>query len=223
MLSKLCVDSQNTASKNSTDIEAIPRSQQFLAFDLKEQEVVLKAYFLPQRRVAQSGLPSLDLIESAMQQMPCFTSEFETTWNVMLDYLRHDSVVDLETEIVAIDCAEARNPRIKIYFRTRNTSLSSILDVTTLGGRLPALSPQNERSLRELWVSVLSLRSDEETLRRVTHRTAGILYYMEFRSGTSLPKPKLYIPVRHYGINDYKVQSNKSSRRETSVANRNEI
>ncbi|KAL1599503.1 hypothetical protein SLS60_007306 [Paraconiothyrium brasiliense] len=197
MLRKLCIDSHNAAN--------IPRSQQFLGFDLKNHEVALKAYFLPQRRVLQSGLSTLDLTKSTMKQITFFDSELENAMKVMLDYLSLDSTVHLETEIIAIDCAEARKSRIKIYFRTRNTSLSSVLDVMTLGGRLPALSPENERSLRELWISVLNLRSDEQKLRSVSHRTAGILYYMEFRLDTHFPKPKLYIPVRHYGINDYRI------------------
>jgi DMATS type aromatic prenyltransferase len=205
MLSELYIDPRNAATKDSPDTTNIPGSQQFLGFDLTNHEVALKAYFLPQRRALQSGTSALDLINSSMKQITYFDSGLENAWKVTLEYLSLDSTVHLETEIIAIDCAETRKSRIKIYFRTRDTSLSSVLSVMTLGGRLPALSPEHEFSLRELWRSVLDLRSDEQNVHKASHRTAGILYYLEFRFGTRLPKPKLYIPVRHYSTNDYRI------------------
>ena len=33
-------------------------------------------------------------------------------------------------------------------------------------------------------------------------RATGLLYYLELRAGSSRPKSKVYLPVRHYAKND---------------------
>ena len=62
--------------------------------------------------------------------------------------------------------------------------------------------------LHKLWDLVTGdgrTKSASEDLKRVSHRTAGILYNFEIQHGQRELVPKVYIPVRHYGKNDLAV------------------
>ncbi len=79
-------------------------------------------------------------------------------------------------------------------------------------------------SLKRLWGAVLERNGfpEDAPLPETDHRTAGILYNVEFRLGSAVPKVKIYIPVRHYaksdekvmhGLDEYLYQSNTQSKR----------
>jgi tryptophan 7-dimethylallyltransferase len=57
-------------------------------------------------------------------------------------------------------------------------------------------------NLQTFWSDVLGVSDHDEELTLSTHRTAGIIFNFEFRHDDSLPRPKVYIPTRHYGGTD---------------------
>lgn len=79
----------------------------------------------------------------------------------------------------------------------------------TLEGRLN--TPDLERGLddlRRLWSRLLwnGMNFDSSSnLPSKSHRTSGILYYLEIRPDHPDPVPKVYIPVRHYASSDLDV------------------
>ncbi|KAI1012040.1 hypothetical protein LB503_004411 [Fusarium chuoi] len=47
--------------------------------------------------------------------------------------------------------------------------------------------------------------SEDVALPHKNHRTSGILYNVEFRTNSTTPKVKIYIPVRHYAKSDAQI------------------
>ncbi|OCL02663.1 aromatic prenyltransferase [Glonium stellatum] len=181
----------------------IPRSQQFLAFELAEESIMIKVYFLPQWKAMSTGESTLSLVEKSIQNLGLCDLSLVTGFDIIADYIQSFPEKDRpEVEIVAIDCINPAKSRIKIYLRSRRTCFDSVVDMMTLGGRLPSMTEKGFLSLEDLWCSVLSLDSSDVILPENAHRTAGILYYLELKAGSTIPKSKVYIPAKHYGGND---------------------
>ena len=187
------------------------QSRTFLAFDLGVDSVILKAYFIPTFKATQLGISTWSVISDAIQNIPGYSPSLYPGWNVLEDFVARSSYTSgLEAEIFAIDCVAPARSRLKLYMRSRSTSLASVEDVMTLGGLL-LNDPGYHRcltQLRKLWNLVLSLEGDfhaTKQLRTKAHRTAGILYYFDVKQGEAVPGVKLYIPVRHYGRDDLSI------------------
>ncbi|KAF2815492.1 aromatic prenyltransferase [Mytilinidion resinicola] len=184
----------------------IPRSQQFLAFELLDDEIMTKVYFLPQWKAKRTRATTLEVVENAVHALGTSDPSMSAAMDVITDYICSFPLEERpEVEIVAIDCIDPSKSRIKIYLRSRRTTFDSVIDMMTLGGRLPAMTGKGQASLEELWCSVLSLDNADMDLPETTHRTAGILYYLELRADSPLPKSKVYIPAKHYGKDDLSV------------------
>ncbi len=223
-----------TYSRHSTEPDRISRfegheSRTFIAFDLDENGIVLKAYFLPAFKAAETGQSNLAVISQAIKNLPNQQGSSFYGYNILLDYMKTSvEGSQLEVEMLGIDCTAPTKSRLKIYLRSRSTCFNSVRATMALGGRLkdPGLEKGFEE-LRKLWTLVLG--KDEqfapaEDLQRKDHRTAGILYYFEIRPGQAAPVPKVYIPVRHYAPNDLDIahglRTYLKSRRQGSVAGR---
>lgn len=106
--------------------------------------------------------------------------------------------------MLAIDLIDPLESRLKIYFRSRETSFNSVLKIMTLRGRI--LNPKLDEGIRDLkmlWNTVFEVDDPpDQPLNEVGHRTAGILYNVEFNLGNSNPVAKIYLPVRHYSHSD---------------------
>lgn len=113
-----------------------------------------------------------------------------------------------EMGMLAIDLVDPIASRLKIYFRIRETSFSSVQHTMTLGNRIetPELV-RGLRNLKPLWDAVLERNGfpEDAALPQIDHRTAGILYNVEFHLGSAVPQVKIYIPVRHYAGSDQKI------------------
>lgn len=109
-------------------------------------------------------------------------------------------------ECLSFDAIEPAQSRFKLYIRTAQTSLASTCELFTLGGRLD--SPEIRACLaniRSFWSLVLHSQSENVDLPPSTHRTAGIIFNFELRHNDPTPRPKVYIPTRHYGGTDLRV------------------
>ena len=199
-------DNTTAAGKNG----ACGDSKQFFAFDLSHSVMTLKAYYvldsiaqLQQRSKLDVALRSLEQLELGLATSSAVTM-FEA-------YMRGEAArkIQVEAEMLAIDCLSPVKSRAKVYVRSRGTSLSNVLNVITLGGTNPLPSGDATfKDLKELWCALLALNENlplDSQLPETRHRTAGILYYLEFRPGSHEIKSKVYIPVRHYARDDLQV------------------
>ena len=185
-------------------------SRSFLAIDSGEHNVMLKAYFIPTFKAMISGRSIWDTVVQTIEELPEYSPVTFRSFAVLQTFLLyHSRGLPLETEIFAIDCVVPADSRLKIYMRSRSTNFASIQNVMTLGGLLdnPELAHSLEE-LHELWKLVFTREygfSAHDELPAKDHRTAGILYYFDIKQGKAYPGVKVYLPVRHYGLNDFAI------------------
>ncbi|KAF2179126.1 aromatic prenyltransferase [Zopfia rhizophila CBS 207.26] len=179
-------------------------SRIFYAFDLKESDVVAKAYFFPAVCAANRGQSSLEAISTAIETAPHCTPENLRALSVLQKFFSNPRTGSLELEMLATDLIDPFESRLKIYFRSRDTRFSSIANILSLNG-LDASEGVRKgiENLRDLWNLLFGLKEGkDEPLEESQHRTSGVLYYATFRLGDEVPTVKLYIPVRHYAVSD---------------------
>ncbi|CAF9904909.1 hypothetical protein IMSHALPRED_000210 [Imshaugia aleurites] len=186
------------------------QSHIFWAFDLDEKDITAKAYFFPEYRAHVTQKTNIQVISEAIEAAPSCTSEDLSALYTFQEFVREQAKLLLEMNMLAIDLVKPSQSRFKIYFRTRETSFGSVREVMTLGGRSTNSDMVTGlQSLRHLWDNLFDKQGvpDNSPLSASKHRTAGILYYVEFRLGSKALKVKIYIPVRHYAQNDWQIMS----------------
>lgn len=186
-------------------IEEGHSSQVFFAFDLTADGITSKAYLFPGFKARTLGQSNLMVLSQAIASAPYSTPDKLEALSVFKDFAMDPMIPALEMDMLAIDLIEPTASRLKIYFRSRETTFSSVRRIMTLGNRTATPEvDQGLQNLKRLWDTLLEREGsmDDEALPTVDHRTAGILYNVEFRLGSALPKVKIYIPVRHYANSD---------------------
>ena len=202
-------------------------SQSFFAFDLADSGITSKAYFFPGFKARAKGQTSITVISQAIATAPYCTPDKLRALSIFQEFVTGFLKPMPEVDMLAIDLVDPMASRLKIYFRIRETSFSSVLYTMTLGHRIrtPELV-QGLRDLKRLWDAVLERKgfTEDAPLPNIDHRTAGILFNVEFHLGSAVPKVKIYIPVRHYassdkkimhGLSEYLYHNNPQSRRYT--------
>ncbi|KAF1973120.1 aromatic prenyltransferase, partial [Bimuria novae-zelandiae CBS 107.79] len=174
----------------------------FYAFDIQGDGAVAKTYFILR---SGSGRPMYSdmwaAISTAVLSAPYCLNRSPPSLRVLQGFFKNNTTF-VDIEMLAIDLVQPEHSRIKIYFRLRNTCFGSVKKAMTLDGRLTdETTIKGLGDLERLWKLLFHVDSNTP-LPAVDHRTAGILYYAEFRLGSQLPKVKLYIPVRHYAASD---------------------
>ena len=182
-------------------------SQIFFAFDLTKNDRILKMYLLPAARARHERLSNYSIVLRGIsclqldEEMHCGLDIFA---QYITSFRQRDSP---NVELMGFDCVHPSMSRLKLYIRSPRTSFEDVIDALTLGGRLQEQGLEKVLpSLEFLWAVVLGLDfpvARTQPLPPSDHRTAGILYYYEFRPHSKSVKPKLYIPVRHYAKNDF--------------------
>ncbi|KAI4209220.1 MAG: hypothetical protein LQ351_007836 [Letrouitia transgressa] len=186
------------------------RSRTFVAVECGESEVMVKAYFFPVFKALKLGCPTWVIISQAIQNLPGYTRSAFESLSTLEDFLQTSAQGSkLVPEIFAIDCVAAAASRLKIYMRSRSTNFDSVRDIMTLNGVLG--NSETDRGFQELcrlWKLVFPQAQNASSatdLCEKDHRTAGILYYFDFKQDRNTLGVKVYIPVRHYGENDLSV------------------
>lgn len=204
---------QNTAGIDQVEGH---RSTEFYAFDLNgDGSIMTKAYFFPGYKAKAMRCSNLEIITNTITQGPDCTAEKLQALRIFRDYVQDASSPPLEMDMLAIDLVEPANSRFKVYFRVRDTSFASVKETMTLGSRIRgSVSDQTWVELRRLYHSVLGRHTgvnappaDSKQLPPSCHRTAGILYNVEFSYDSKSPKVKVYLPVRHYARSEEAVMS----------------
>ncbi|RDW93019.1 uncharacterized protein DSM5745_00341 [Aspergillus mulundensis] len=178
----------------------------FYGFDLDNSEITTKAYFFPGLKAQQTNCTNPEVVARVIATAPqCSPNQLHAlrTFN---DFVReHDTAAPntpLEIDMLAIDLVAPTSSRVKIYFRTRETSFSSVRQMMTLGQRLPALNLHRLRLFWDVLLNQAGVPDERHLPGSDTHRTAGLIYNVELRWGSAAPKVKIYIPVRHYADSD---------------------
>lgn len=180
-------------------------SQSFFAFDLADGVITSKAYFFPGFKARATGQMNLTVISQAIVTAPYCTPDKLKALSIFQEFTTDYLKQMPEMDMLAIDLVDPMASRLKIYFRIRETSFSSVQNTMTLGNRIrtPELV-RGLQNLKRLWDAVLERNGfpEDAPLPKIGHRTAGILYNVEFHVGSTVPKVKIYIPVRHYASSD---------------------
>ncbi|KAK0387751.1 hypothetical protein NLU13_3996 [Sarocladium strictum] len=212
----------STAGRGQLDQDAsvasaVPQAQCFIAFDLQDDHVVVKQYYIPNRRSMELGCDNWRLVRDALLNIPAaWMPRIDPALSVLTEFIgSFDADKAPTVEIMAVDCIDPAQSRLKIYCRSRSTSFDSVVHMLALGGRKP-LQADERSALWDLWMAVFSLTpetysSAEQGLPEKGHRTAGLLYYYELKANSSCPKSKVYLPVRHYAQNDDQIARGLSS------------
>lgn len=209
---------ENCGSANCADLgQSRHLSQYFAAVDLFENDLLLKAYLMPELKAHLSGRTKSELTTEAMNALGPIVLQ---PWSIIQEYFADMNKLQGYTpsvEIIATDCTAPASSRIKVYFRSLSTSFRSVKDMMLLGGRLcDSVDAASMNRLATLWHLLLDHSTDSISggknwedldLPLNSHHTAGILYYFELRPDSPVPWPKVYIPVRHYAKDDEAVTS----------------
>lgn len=195
-----CFSATPGAHRGSGD----PSTQIFYAFDIEKDRQLAKAYFFPSFEAKATSQDDWSLVTKAVLSAPRCTPANTKAMTALGEFF-HDAERSLRLEMFAIDLVKPQDSRIKVYFRSRETQFSDLANAMTLGGRLRGENIQKGLSKLEiLWNRLFDLR-EARSLPPVLHRTAGILYYADFKLGSDVPSVKVYIPVRHYAATDRKI------------------
>ncbi|KAF5626155.1 tryptophan dimethylallyltransferase 1 [Fusarium sp. NRRL 52700] len=184
------------------------RSTMFWAFDLKESITTNKAYFFPGLVAHAMGKSTLEVVADAITSAPGCRPENISSFASFAKFVHERQYLGLEMDMLALDLVPIEKSRLKIYFRDRRTDFRSVNEMMSLGGRIHGEDfDVGIRNLRNLWDALLGTSgvSDDIPLPHRNHRTAGILYNVEFRTNSKTPKVKIYIPVRHYAKSDSQI------------------
>lgn len=173
-----------------------------ISFDLRG-ETVPKIYFYPIVKALSLDMPAGELICDAIGRLEI---NVVPAINIIRAFV-HESKAEfgnvIRLECLSFDAINPKQSRIKLYLRTPQTSLRRTQEIYTLGGRLTGTQiDAGLADLRSFWIDVLGVRDCDAELPPSTHRTAGIIFNFELRHCDPLPKPKAYIPTRHYGGTD---------------------
>ncbi|XXH01633.1 hypothetical protein Hte_007993 [Hypoxylon texense] len=180
------------------------QSSLFYAFDLTAAEITAKVYFFPKMRAKLYHQSNLQVVLQAIDTIPEVANDSLEACAVFREFTSDDVNKDLEYEMLAIDLVDPTKTRLKIYFRSRDTTFNSVINIMTLGGRLTNSKLYSGLvDLHRLWKALFGVSGSlDQPLSDNNHRTAGILYNVEFRLGDSVPAAKVYLPVRHYSSSD---------------------
>lgn len=186
------------------------QSKIFWAFDLGEDDITSKAYFFPGRRIVAATSTNLEAITEAITTAPGYGSQQLHGLSLFIEFQQKQQAFrSTEIEMLAIDLLEPRESRLKIYFRDRRTSFAALRQTMTLDGQIMSIQLESGLAqLKKLWCLLFCQSadvSDDTELPPNEHRTAGLLYNIEFRPGRILPTVKVYLPVRHYSLSDQQI------------------
>ena len=182
-------------------------SSLFLAFEFGEEDIAVKAYFMPVRSTLPAENPFSVVARSIRDLLNSNLFSSTAAYLQLQDFVQtHHLGQALELVCVAIDCVDPSISRIKCYVRSPSTSFDNVCAIMTLGRTTSgAQMKPGLQKLKRLWQLSLGLQegfSSSHELDLKLHQTAGVLYYFDIRPRNTSPEPKVYIPVRHYGHSD---------------------
>jgi DMATS type aromatic prenyltransferase len=183
-----------------------PRSSIFLAFELRDEMPIVKAYFLPFAKAMETAQPGSAVV---LHSLATFAQEMNwSSLEGLTQALGMNKLLGLDPFMIAFDCVAPKQSRMKIYARCPDIRLSSVEEVMSLFEDTSKIANGIEE-LRKLWGLLFGCDSASGDsaghLTYKAHLTSGILYYFEVRPESSKITTKVYLPIRHYAQDDLSV------------------
>ncbi|PQE07246.1 dimethylallyl tryptophan synthase protein [Rutstroemia sp. NJR-2017a BVV2] len=183
-----------------------PRSSIFLAFELRDEMPVVKAYFLPFAKAMETSQPGSAVI---LRSLATFAQEVNwSSLERLTQALEMHKLLGIDPFMIAFDCVAPKQSRMKIYARCPDIRLVSVEEVMSLFEDTSKIA-NGIKDLRKLWGLLFGCDSasgdSAGNLTYKAHLTSGILYYFEVRPESPKITTKVYLPVRHYAENDLSV------------------
>lgn len=182
-----------------------PHSSMFLAFELGREEVsVLKAYMLPFGKAVQNSQTSSQVIFESLKNL-AHHFEWSSLQALIQSLESKRNSFGLEPFMIAFDCVAPAKSRMKIYARSTDTTLATAETIMSIFENSSKI--QNGLvEFRKLWSLVMNPNLNPKgRSTNSTHDTSGMLYYFEVRPRSGRITTKIYLPVKHYGLNDLAV------------------
>jgi tryptophan 7-dimethylallyltransferase len=184
----------------------------WVAFDLlRGGGILAKVYFMPILQWVDRGVPTKDVVFDAMRACGGRHGRYDEPIAMLDDYLRSHAATSDGTppvvEMVAIDCLNSADARIKVYLRTNANTLERAKRLLTLGGRLTGdIVDAGLDALSELWPILFRLGPPSDAnLEKGAHEMERVEIFpegsycgcaVEMRPGRSEPETKIHMPVR---------------------------
>ncbi|KAF8157256.1 tryptophan dimethylallyltransferase-domain-containing protein [Crassisporium funariophilum] len=179
-------------------------SQFFLGGDLTPSGMVAKGYYIPKLRAQLDNCSKEELVTQCIHRLGV-----EEGWAFVLSYINLIPLLSRPSiEMVAVDCLQPSQNRIKVYFRSHDNTLDVICKHMTLGGALENETIQNTLYiLRKLWGFLFPGIQSHQPLPVQSEKQdwPGFLIYYEMTLQNPIPFPKVYIPVRQYCRSDAQI------------------
>ena len=180
----------------------------FLAFDLDGGDMSMKAYFSPLLKTMASPGPNYDLETVEMLKGLKPYGEALTPALEAIEEYRNLKTEESVITVVAIECINPENARVKLYTTPPSTTFDALRDYITFGGKL-----QDQETLkgldilREIWHFLIN--EDDEVEDSFSKQLIvsdsghkGVCCSWEIRVGQKYPDTKVYVPLFQYFKND---------------------
>ena len=179
----------------------------FVAFDLVNSKIGVKAYFFPTRRSMETGRPTGELVYQAAKTLDNDDLLLSPGLNALNRFLeKGGSMCQSDVEVLAIDCVKPSQARIQIYAHSFYNSFDKVRDVYTLGGGLKGETTKKAvEALKQLWTLLFGISEENTVLPHIDHPRSCIVYGFEIIPGSRVPEIKVYLPLWHYMETDAKV------------------
>lgn len=185
-----------------------PLSQVWVAFDLLRGKVLAKVYFMPILKWIQTQTPTKTLVFDAARKCNGKYGSYDTSIALLDSYLESfPSGKGPSIEMVAIDCVDSPNSRIKFYLRTAVNTLGKAKETYALGGRLSGeVIELGLKALSKLWPILFRLKGDDIENVEVFPKGSYCGYAIEAKSGSDVPDVKIHIPIRKSSGTDAQIR-----------------
>ncbi len=200
-------DAETTKRINTIAEPNSHRSSLFIACELGGSEMLVKVYFMPMLRALQTGQSRIETFQQSMHQLTQTITPFPAL-QPLFTYLTTSPLgAQLELEMISVDCIDPSKSRIKVYFRSPQTSFDAIRAILSLDGLIP-ISSVTWTDLQAIYRLVFGLPDSFQAAQELPpcrHSTAGMFFCFFARAGDALLTPKLSLPAKHYGKDDRSV------------------
>ncbi|KAL3477681.1 tryptophan dimethylallyltransferase-domain-containing protein [Aspergillus californicus] len=180
------------------------------SLDFLRDSTGIKTYFQP-RMLNQHGSLDIPRWEAAFQKLhpdaPSRLALYEFIENSQEGKL-------LEPFCLSVDNCDLSKARLKWYFNSPHTSFTSIREIMTLGGRIPATDMRAQQFtdlfdlLKGLTNQPADFSEDSEFPAPFSNGVStfdtlkGCVYFFDIAPGNPVPEIKIYFPVRNHCQND---------------------
>ncbi|KAH7360215.1 aromatic prenyltransferase [Rhexocercosporidium sp. MPI-PUGE-AT-0058] len=183
----------------------------FLAFDLGEEKITMKAYFYPIIKYMTSALNSDRAGFDLIRRLDPLGSSFGPAIDLIENYQKLLYQDPPMTVVIGIDCVSPEaGARIKIYIDPKANTWRTVQQHVTLGGQLTDKTTLDGLAvLRDSWNLLINESEDKEiednyvkSFTGTQPCSSGACFSWELKPGQAHPDVKIYVPLCQYFKND---------------------